>query len=394
MGCFDYTCAVSALPISDGTPVVALMIQQQNLRVYDGSAWQLRSLPVYGQYNDYGRIDGYEEGILTRTWTESLQHDLIEKGVGDNEIHDVGCRKNMTFADLLRALPYEDQVQVGRRGLRADTPMTPEERAKRDAYYDDVPGVPTFTRIEKALADLTAFVNIGEPRYHEFRIRAAKYTGSQWDGTEDDLYERVVQALSEDYATIRTCGSGNYGWDSEVLVRPKPNTRDARGHNVIVREFADWSDTVHNVSFVLVRRDVWDYLLSDPAFAPDSYETEFLTESIEGALRAVFRPSMDDADLVDRIRADIEDSDYTRHVPLTTALRVWAQSFPYTPEEEAILRKEIVNTLNIRRIVSKLRVSWKPRELVGDQHGDPKMFAKYHRNLAKLMTAEAKRRDW
>jgi len=110
MGSFDFTCAVSGLPIAGGTPVRLLLLQSSPFGpagddVGDGErSWYLRALPVRGQYNDCGSITDVDkrDAAIAQNWLDGLGVDMIEQGWGDNT-----CQ----FDELLEAL-WERQVRV------------------------------------------------------------------------------------------------------------------------------------------------------------------------------------------------------------------------------------------------------------------------------------------
>lgn len=116
MGCFNYTCAVSGLPICAGDDVRFLMLTQSP---YPDSGsglnaqWFARALPLRATYNDYGSVEGVKRGPDRDLWMRGFQLDLVEQGVGENTTHDVATSKGMSFEDLLVAL-WEERVLVSR----------------------------------------------------------------------------------------------------------------------------------------------------------------------------------------------------------------------------------------------------------------------------------------
>jgi len=66
MGCYNYTCAVSRLPILSGDPVVLMLIAKnrfhKNLKPNDSlfepsAVWEPFGFPIYAKYNDYGWVE-------------------------------------------------------------------------------------------------------------------------------------------------------------------------------------------------------------------------------------------------------------------------------------------------------------------------------------------------
>ena len=103
MGSFDYTCCVSGLPISDGTPIRYLLLTENPYNspaehtCYIDDRWALRTFPLRAEYDDYGSVQIVQEGLLRDIWLEGFKRDLVERGTGDNSCHDVPVRKDMTF---------------------------------------------------------------------------------------------------------------------------------------------------------------------------------------------------------------------------------------------------------------------------------------------------------
>src|SRR5512140_3497244 len=102
MGSFNATCIISGLPIEAGTPVRYLALTQNNTNKPNGHScyvhgrWQLRCPPLKAQYNDYGSIEHIKKRFTNRVFFESLSVDCVEKGVGDNQCHDVQVRPGMS----------------------------------------------------------------------------------------------------------------------------------------------------------------------------------------------------------------------------------------------------------------------------------------------------------
>lgn len=72
MGCFNGTCAVTQLPIRSGDKVRLFFIVKHENQFYLGpnlfspsDLWKLFSLPLLGEYNDYGSIENFTEDKIT-----------------------------------------------------------------------------------------------------------------------------------------------------------------------------------------------------------------------------------------------------------------------------------------------------------------------------------------
>ncbi len=405
MGCYDYTCAVSALPISAGTPVVALLIQES--RWSERSPWVVRSLPVYAKYNDYGGIEEYPHDIRMRAWTESLKHDAIEKGVGDNEFHNRGYRPHTaTFDELLTSLHSDDAVTVDiKTKLRSgwESSRTPPPEPKE---------IPTIGSIEEALGDLKSCVLVDSTNTHEFRVRASNYSeGAKPREEHHALMEECLVRLAPLYAVMHTCGSGNYAHgDSELVVRPKPGAKQADGHYANVYREDKQGKDIAQVKFVLIRRDVWDFLLHEKTYEKVSkWDMDQQTEDRAKILQFMFPERVAEktdsattelseriAEMrrrVDEIRMDI--SHYSREYPFIEAMARRSRTHETSPDEIDILKKDTLDLLTVlQRVIVYCRVALAPRNLVGEQHGNLAIAAKYHAALAKMVRAQKKERGW
>jgi hypothetical protein len=255
---------VSKLAIPGGTPIRAVLLTENPY----GEGWDLRAPPIRAEYNDYGNIKNLrkEDAAIARLWLQVLDVDLVERGVGDNQSHDVATRHGMGFEALCEAL------QEGRVLVRQDA-----KTFWRPPYNGDFCGAdvfnarteahlnawrPTMANVEGVLGDLTARVNIDQPIGNVVRVRKAGY------GEGADVLAEALAKLSETFSVAATAGSGNYGFDTELLVFAAPG-KD--------RSFAGpaWDGKTDDrhlaVRWAFVREDVWDGFLaeSNPSWMGD-----------------------------------------------------------------------------------------------------------------------------
>jgi hypothetical protein len=114
MGEFSMTCSLSGLGISGGTPVRCLLLTASPYGKNDPqNAWIVRTPPLRAIYNSYGSIEKIhpDDKFIADLWLRGLREDLIEKGLGDNSVHDVPTAKDMSFDALLDAI-HEGRVEV------------------------------------------------------------------------------------------------------------------------------------------------------------------------------------------------------------------------------------------------------------------------------------------
>lgn len=264
MGSFNYTCCVSNLPIEDGTPVRYLALARSAFDTngnghvcYVGGRWQVYGVPIRAKYNDYGSVDGIEESFTTDMFFDGLKRGVVEKGVGDNTVHDVEVRVDMGQQGWLDAL-WEGRVHV--EDLKAAPGPWPEEEPGN--------GVPSLKRIETILkaANLEVVTGFGAKGYYVdeaspgyLRIRHGE--GRMGRDTKD--LEALLPLLHEaGYAAMITVGTGNYANHAEVLVAPLP-PKDPKQH-IHATGMGDGKeyDAHRPVSQAMIREDVWQYLLS------------------------------------------------------------------------------------------------------------------------------------
>lgn len=277
MGSFNATCIISNLPIEAGTPVRFLALTASKYHsdgndhiCYVAGRWQLRCPPLRAQYNDYGSIEHIKKRLCNRVFFESLSRECVEKGVGDNQCHDVQVRRGMTTKQWLEAL-WEGRVYV------TDHRPNPNWPPKDWKPEEPPPGMPSLTRIEKILKDnhLAVTTDYGAPGYvidevsrGFIRVRHGRF-GS--DKHEEALRQIVPVLDAAGYAAMVTCGTGNYSNHAEVLVAPKPVPKGAKddqgrdvhffAHGLATDEIGDKHSKPRPVSQAMIREDVWQILL-------------------------------------------------------------------------------------------------------------------------------------
>jgi len=249
MGCFDYRCCVTGLPIRAGDPVKFILLgenpYERDTIIRMGDYWYLRTWPLRAEYNDYGSIDEFDLSS-PGVWAvvEGLKKDLVEVGTGDNSCHDVPTRRGMSFDDILTA------VSEGRILVDSDFDFNAERRKEMDDALnhmhellgetrepiftrEDPPppvGLPTLQNVRTLLEEKGYKANesrystegadgylVDEQDHGWIRIRHNSY-----DQRTEGL-QKILPLLQEKYAAMLTAGSGNYADDVEIHVMPLPN---------------------------------------------------------------------------------------------------------------------------------------------------------------------------
>ena len=211
MGSYSATCAVSKLAIPGGTPIQAVLLTENPY----GDGWDLRAPPIRARYNDYGNIEDLraEDAAIARLWLQALDVDLAEQGVGDNQSHDVATRRGMSFEALCEAL-QEGRVLVRQDATTFWRPPNDgpsllaeiaEQRVKEESWR------PTMASVEAVLGAHAGLVNIDQPIGNVVRVRKSGF------GAAEEVLTDVREKLSGHFAVVMTAGSGNYGFDAELL---------------------------------------------------------------------------------------------------------------------------------------------------------------------------------
>lgn len=273
MGSFCATCVISNLPIQYGDKVRYFLLTRSRFHTegndhicYVQGRWQLRSAAIRAKYNDAGSIEHIEDSFTAKMLFEGLNLDAVEKGVGDNQVHDVHVRRGMSQEEWLEAL-WEGRVFV----LDATASVIPTSNPLPPPPEPEE-GMPSLTRLEKLLTAnnfkvVTAYHAEGfvldEVSTGFIRIR----TGTGFGPEMVPPLQSILPVLhGAGYAAMLTCGTGSYARHAEVLVAPNPAPTGKHFHT---RGVAD--DTEHEallgtrprpVAQVMVREDVWQYLVT------------------------------------------------------------------------------------------------------------------------------------
>jgi len=273
MGHFSFTCSVSGLAITGGTPVRCLLLTSSPYSDDDSrNSWVVRTPPIRAKYNEYGSIEDInkEDEFTANLWLRGLREDLVEKGTGDNQCHDVPTAKDMTFDQLLEAL-WERRVEVmqdvrhfWRRPLTksdlvriGDDDVEPTEPLDRSA--------PMFKRIERLLKGVGEQYTVDEPVPNIVRVRFGRYMhGDEHIAGLKKAGDSLEQA---GFATVIAAGSGRYADSAELLVTNRPNKEEhfkgAHWDMASGQKAAD--DKRMTIRLAMVREDVWQALITYPS---------------------------------------------------------------------------------------------------------------------------------
>lgn len=317
MGSFNATCIISGLPIEHCTPVRFVTLTRHShhkdneYACYVTGRWQLRCPPVHAEYNDYGSIEKLTPGLTSRVLFESLSRDCIEKGVGDNQCHDVQVRSGMTIDQWLEAL-WEARVFVadGRIHFPMSKDWTPPEPAE---------GMPSMRRMETLLhsAGLPVDTAWGASGYFVEEVSRGFIRIRHGSHEEDTaaLDQIVPLITSAGYAAMVTCGTGMYNNHAEILVAPRPAPKGAHFHSESLATPDRYETTrPRAVAGAMIREDIWQILLKTPIRGWKKTTTfEDMLADAREVLKGELAWMAEDAAFLARDRATISETERDAH---------------------------------------------------------------------------------
>lgn len=388
MGSFDYTCAVSNLPIHAGDKVRCLLLTENPYEDNKGCLasnihdwWFHRTFPIRAAYNDYGSVENVEEGLARDIWTETLPIDLVARGWGDNTCHDVPTSPDMTFEELLAA------VQKGRVRVRQDVGDT-ITRVKTPK------GIPTMKRVTARLvqAGLPLFGGCGtegflvdNQGYGTVRVRWHG-EGLNWHKDAESL-KAAEKALSR-YATVLRAGTGNYAASADLFVHVKPGTKDFHWSR------KDKKRTL-SVSQMMIREDVWQALLGLSIQGRYDSEKTLAIDDFRKAARKLYEKSLSyvaerkarSEELLALLKNDVTWMVASDITPFTVGLAThWStivkKGLPIEQVESFL--DSVAEMAYVYRVLMQVRFIWVPSSSRGSQYGEFDKHAAFLRALVGI----------
>lgn len=294
MGSFDYTCAVSRLPIHGGDPVRYLLLQRDP--THDSGAiagWRARTFPVRARYDDYGNAANPTPASQLGLWKAGFDTDLIERGWGDNSIHDLRVAKDMPIEGILEAVERQ-RVRIRRREI---TP-TPDKLRKGGMEVPKIPkGIPTRKRIEKLLKSFDLNIHeggFGADTYMVDRVDDQTVRVRHADSSKGlPKLERRFRRLGR-YAVVLRNGTGNYADSSELWIMPLPGTQKHERFRL--------NDPPLEVAQAMIREDVWQQVLNTPI--KSSYMDAYTIEQYREATRKMWEDSLEKVEMFKGVDID------------------------------------------------------------------------------------------
>jgi hypothetical protein len=375
MGCFDYTCAISGLPIGAGDAVKYLLLQenpyQSNIRCYPYADWYIRTPAINAYYNDYGSIDRFNESdpefqVMFERWD-----DVVELGVGDNIYHDIAVSIDMRPRDRLEAI-WEDRVSVYKTSYRDS----------EDAY-----GQPSFKRIKRQLEELSCVENefiVDEIHKGMVRLR--------WSGNVKKL-NSCLKVLKKEYSCVKTCGSLSHVFETIFLFFPKP-VKNKNDGTVPHLSFKD-ERKILSIRQTMVLKEVWDYIVNLTFSYPKNITFndyildpvwDFWLKSKQNGAPNIYELAFNDSIIFYIFYHSLECG------PLRSAWEYaldkgWGEEF----QKKWIL--SFCETAKFQYSLSDLRIILTQGQTCGEQHGGYKRHVNFAKFIAKLAKDKEKRFD-
>ena len=268
MGSFNAICALSGLPILPGDPVKLLFLTSSPYRnnncCYNNDKMFVRTIPISGFYDDYGRIE-YEKNHLTQLICDVFKQDIIYQPMGKNQYHEHALDSSFVFADLLNsALQGKLFVKDGY-SLRSKSPKEVKKLDKR---------IPTGTRVQKILEKNNLPIAKNDKKLGFTAIPLKRgfvevyFESSNYKLDKEEQLKTLIPLISKKYNTkiIYTVVS-EQNTHPRLLVFPKDvsilNNFDSKMNEITSNEsFKPFSRRALQVNSVLIREDVWNAYLN------------------------------------------------------------------------------------------------------------------------------------
>jgi len=402
MGSFAMTCAVSDLPIEDGDKVRYLLLSsnpyvEENIKCYVTGLWFPRTYPIQAVYNDYGSIDKVVQPNLCQGFLDGLKIDMVEKGWGDNSVHDVPTKKDMTFSQMLEAV-WEGRISVS--GNIREPYIS--DILDKDCSPKAKEGVPNLANIEALICDNGYSIYDGGSYDNAFMVDEEDYANSGRVRVRTAGYSEKVRDLSKiasaakkaGYAVMLTKGTGNYADAVDLLIRPLPGTKDY--HHASRKD-----DRELQVGQCMIREDVWQvlvsyskrYLKKFKEEAAKSWESSIpLPPAPDGLMDELEKSEPGIRAFLDKMRRD--HSEYGQlfskdAIPFTVGLgRAFSEVVKnhenITDEEKEYFIQAAAEMACIQMTLSNIRYMWRPSYSNGPQFGEWDLHAKILKDFHTL----------
>lgn len=407
MGHFSITCAVSGLPISCGTPVKALLVSQnpyeESRACYTNGRWVPRTHPIDASYNDYGSINYIKASEQEKQlWLEGLKIDLVEQGWGRNTIHDTPTRKEMSFEDLINSLS-DGRLQVE----REINDIFPENKILKEFLNERKPDpveenlkrqIPTVDNITKILVEHGGFKEFAcyglenSVIVREIELgMVSVMAGSFNDKNSSDFFAKVTEVLNKAGFITAVTASSEHN-TKRVIVHPGLECEVVYGRTKPERPV--------RVDLALIRRDVWDAILSKKVECWWLYDSKQKHLTYPELLKNItevwnnYRNKKAYADFTEaliqkRSRFNIFEDRLPYFITQGCHARI-ASAMDWKPEEEKAFLENVAGIYFIDLYMSKTRFYWTPSEIIGPQDPEWKSEVEFLKICKDIASKEYK----
>lgn len=436
MGSFDMTCAVSGLPIGCGDEVRVLLLTQNPYNrgksagkhtCMSTDLWFPRTFPLKGKYDDYGNVKLVTEGAQVESWVKCLNLDLVEKGWGDNSVHDTAVRKKGLTIDRIEEAVSEGRLHVRQardidffavtRLISPEAVKAIEEKLGPRTRIDDLypkqklhPGVPTRRRIEALLIgagfklhDDAGYggggILVNRVDAMTVRVRIGAY------GNDTSELEKAKALIEKKFAVMLTIGTGTYTNSAELLIRPYPqedrHNKDASVPLVGTKPGGEAKyarrPACLAVSRAIIREDVWQAMVKDKVWTcydgSMSFE-DYRKLTVAGREKARKLPK----DRIEILEARIDRDELGQHfreIPFCVGLETHWKYVVQAMEHKNASKDEVDDFIQtaaemayINQYLLFQRYQWRPSSSAGPQHGEWGPHASFYAAISKIATRE------
>ena len=415
MGSFDSICAVSRLPISAGERVKLLLLGSNP---YEVNSWVQRSWPVDCVYDDYGSVEDYDETCLSvMTMLECFKIDVLDKGVGDNQVHDVAVNKEGNFDQFLTAID-ENRLEVLQNvdrleanlqlGIQFDNQrfvdIMRSNRTRMFAPNDAPDNYPTLSSV----VDLLESAGFGVASSFQYGKRDFFYVDEMEPGCvrlrpvlsifeeeQQDLV-RLVDVLSKKYAAVITVSKDD---SRECMVLAFPKHTSSKEVTCYSWGNKDIQKT-GTVGKVMILERVWDQMLEVPAVR--DYEKPIDNTAIRQIVRKKWDRELEDRNILSWISSSTEEDEdemfVRHHMSVGSVCCVglelhWRSAISLARKNQLPREKidkflnDVADAVHINMHLRTLGYSLQPQKPIGPQCGD----RAHHARILKIFQRSCKK---
>jgi len=382
--------------------------------------WFPRTFPLQGTYNDYGGVEHLEGVAQQAAWKEMFNQDLIERGWGDNSVHDVPTTKDMPLEDLIDAIH-------GGRLLVSDNvdpyPPLKELLAKvtgKPVKKNLIPSwVPTRKRVEKALkalgyelggnAIMVTKINRMTIRVVASYMMAPKFQNENGHtctspAGEANILTTIRDQLANKWAGMVVAGRGGQRRaELHLSILPDTEYGDKDEHRNFYGQGASKGRHPLPVTAIMIRDDVWRTLVNLPTTGNWDGKTQNI-ETLYGLVKTEWDKAIAGFKGTDPLfsRAlwhlgnDLLSQSFKR-VPFTVGLfENWnamveaAAKGNVTPQEAKDFLTTVAQYVHVMNWLGSIRIDLKPAAS-GPQFGDFQAHHQYLKAMTQLAYVEARK---